>query len=100
MPFPGIKRATLAAIAFLLSLELSQAKVAELGYVSGQSDSNYALAQRVPVVFLSVRNDSAEKDSLSDQCICLGPKPQRRNGAEPNRRPNFLSNSVGTGAGG
>lgn len=60
MPFPGIKRATLAAIAFLLCLELCQARVAHSGTFQ-VNPIRITLSRQSPSSLLSVRNDSAEK---------------------------------------
>lgn len=60
MPFPTIQRATLAAVFFLLNLELAQARVAYSGTFQ-VNPIRITLSRQSPSSLLSVRNDSAEK---------------------------------------
>jgi fimbrial chaperone protein len=60
MPFPSIKRATLAAISLLLSLELAQSRVTHSGTFQ-VNPIRITLSRQSSSSLLSVRNDSAEK---------------------------------------
>ena len=60
MSFPAIKRATLVAIALLLSLELAQARVAHSGTFQ-VNPIRITLSRQSSSSLLSVRNDSTEK---------------------------------------
>jgi len=60
MSFPAIKRVTLVAIAFLLSLELAQARVAHSGTFQ-VNPIRITLSRQSSSSLLSVRNDSTEK---------------------------------------
>jgi fimbrial chaperone protein len=60
MPFPSSKRATLAAVFFLLNLELASARVAHSGTFQ-VNPIRITLSRQSPSSLLSVRNDSAEK---------------------------------------
>ena len=60
MAFPSSKRATLAAVFFLLNLELAPAGVAHSGTFQ-VNPIRITLSRQSPSSLLSVRNDSAEK---------------------------------------
>ena len=60
MAFPSSKRATLAAVFFLLNLELAPARVAHSGTFQ-VNPIRITLSRQNPSSLLSVRNDSAEK---------------------------------------